>query len=241
MGLIRLDKLLSNAGYGSRSEIKRILKEGVVTVDGTEAFRPEEKVDPEAQTVLFDGNPVYAGRTAYIMLHKPAGVISATFDEEEETVIDLLDEETEALDLFPVGRLDKDTTGLLLLTNDGAFAHRALSPKKHVPKTYIAALTEPPDAADVLAFQKGVTLEDGYACRPASLRLLPDGTVEITITEGKYHQVKRMCAARGKTVLSLKRVAFGGLALDPALAAGAYRALTPEELCSVFQKPHLPE
>jgi len=234
MGAIRLDKLLSNAGYGSRSEIKRILKEGIVTVDGEEACRPEMKVDPDTQDVQFDGNPVFSSHTAYIMMHKPAGVISATYDEEEETVIDLLDEEAEALDLFPVGRLDKDTTGLLILTNDGAFAHRALSPKKHVPKTYIAMLTEPPDTADVLAFQKGITLEDEYTCKPAALRLLPDGTAEVILTEGKYHQVKRMFAARGKTVKTLKRVAFGGLPLDESLATGAYRPLTPEELVQIF-------
>jgi len=237
MGAIRLDKLLSNAGYGSRSEIKKILKEGVVTVDGVEVFRPEEKINPDTQAVLFDGNPVYAERVAYFMLNKPTGVISATYDEEEETVIDLLDEETEALDLFPVGRLDKDTTGLLILTNDGAFAHRALSPKKHVPKTYIATLTDPPDAADVLAFAKGITLEDEYTCKPAILRLLSDGAAEITITEGKYHQVKRMFAARGKTVLSLRRISFGGLPLDESLAAGEYRPLTEQELRLVFHEP----
>ena len=236
MGRIRLDKLLSNAGYGSRKEIKQFLRDGLVTVDGTFVSRPETKVDTDMQTVLFNGEAVLAETPQYIVMNKPAGVISATYDEQEETVIDLLGDDVDSWTLFPVGRLDKDTVGLLLLTNDGAFAHRALSPKRHVAKTYRALVTGTLTEDDVKTFEKGVLLEDGYTCKTAVLRILSaDDTseAEVVITEGKYHQVKRMFAACGKTVTYLQRIAFGGLALDSSLAEGEYRPLTAEELVLV--------
>jgi len=236
MGSIRLDKLLSNAGYGSRKEIKQLLRGGIVTVDGIIASRPETKVDTDVQTVLFNGESVFAESVQYYMMNKPAGVISATYDENEETVLDLLGDEVDSWTLFPVGRLDKDTVGLLLLTNDGAFAHRALSPQRHVAKTYRATVIGTLTDADVAAFEKGVALEDGYTCKPAILRILSAGEkseAEVVITEGKYHQVKRMFAACGKTVIYLQRIAFGGLTLDSSLAEGEYRALTADEITLV--------
>jgi len=243
MAILRLDKMLSHVGYGSRKEIKLLLREGIVTVDGEIAARPEMKIDTEKQTVVCDGNPVaYDTSYRYYMMNKPAGVISASYDPhgEEETVIDLLDDDTVMFDLFPVGRLDKDTVGLLLLTNDGLFAHRALSPKKHVAKTYYATLSEDLTTADVDAFLKGVALDDGYTCLPATLNILCAREAEVVIMEGKYHQVKRMFAARGKTVLTLQRTAFGSLPLDPALEEGEYRPLTDAELETLGVRPSEP-
>ena len=237
MGFIRLDKLLSNAGYGSRKEIKQLLRLDIVTVDGEVVRLPELKIDADKQKVLFNGESVFAESLHYYMMNKPAGVISATYDEEEDTVIDLLDDEAAAQMPFPVGRLDKDTVGLLILTNDGAFAHRVLSPKKHVPKTYRAIVTGALDDTDVAAFAKGITLEDEYTCKPAILRILSADSkseAEVVITEGKYHQVKRMFAARGKTVVYLQRTAFGSLTLDDSLEEGEYRKMTTDELALVM-------
>jgi len=234
MASIRLDKLLSNAGFGSRRDMKRLLKDGVVTINGEPCGKPETKVDPDVQVVCIEGVRVAGEKFYYYMMHKPAGVISASYDpNDEETVMDLLDEDTFALDLFPVGRLDKDTTGLLLLTNDGAYAHKVTSPKRHVPKTYVAGVDGVLTDADIAAFEKGIALEDGYVCKTATLRILESGAksiAEVVITEGKYHQVKRMFAARGKTVLKLHRTQFGGLLLDEALEEGEYRPLTEKEL-----------
>ena len=227
---MRLDKLISQSGFGSRKEAKAILKSGVVTVDGEIAKNPQMRIDPAAQTVYVGGELIEYEQYVYLMMNKPAGVISATYDEDDKTVIDLLDEKLQWFDLFPVGRLDKDTTGLIILCNDGGFAHRALSPKKHVAKVYAAHVSGDITEKHVRAFGAGITLDDGYKCRPAGLAALGGGLAQVTISEGKFHQVKRMFEAIGLSVLSLKRVAFAGIALDEGLAPGEYRRLNENEM-----------
>jgi 16S rRNA pseudouridine516 synthase len=230
---VRIDKLLANSGYGSRKEVKKLLKSGVVKVDDKIIKDAKEHVDPDKQIVTVYGEPVVYKEFIYLMMNKPAGVISATEDVTQETVIDLLEPEDVMYDPFPVGRLDKDTEGLLLLTNDGQLAHQLLSPKKHVPKTYFAVIDQEVTEEDVHAFKEGVTLDDGYVTKPAILTILKSGIrsdVEITITEGKFHQVKRMFQARGKRVVYLKRIQMGPLPLDETLQPGEYRELTDEEV-----------
>ncbi|MBF8152162.1 MULTISPECIES: pseudouridine synthase [Exiguobacterium] len=231
---MRLDKLLSNMGAGSRKEVKLLLKAGAIQVDGEIVRDPKQHVDVETQQVLMYGEPVTYQKYIYLMMNKPPGVISATEDKRDETVIDLLFEDVTYFKPFPVGRLDKDTEGLLLLTNDGAFNHALMSPKKHVEKTYYAEVTGVLTQEDVEAIAAGVTLEDGYQAKPGKLVILSttetDSTLELTITEGKFHQVKRMMLALGKEVTFLKRRSIGRLELDPALALGDYRELTPDEL-----------
>ena len=236
---LRLDKLLSHMGYGTRSEIKRAVKQGVVTVDGVRAKDSGMQIDPDAQAVEWEGERVVYREVIYQMLNKPQGVISATEDARERTVLDLLDANDRVLNPFPVGRLDKDTEGLLLLTNDGKLAHDLLSPRKHVDKTYEAIVRGHVGETDRLAFLAGVELDDGYVTMPAELTVLnvetaeglpPQSTIRLTIQEGKFHQVKRMFEAVGKKVTYLKRVSMGTLQLDPGLALGEYRELTDEEL-----------
>ncbi|WP_313491859.1 pseudouridine synthase [Exiguobacterium sp.] len=231
---MRLDKLLSNMGAGSRKEVKLLLKAGAIQVDGEIVRDPKQHVDVETQQVLMYGEPVTYQKYIYLMMNKPPGVISATEDKRDETVIDLLFEDVTYFKPFPVGRLDKDTEGLLLLTNDGSFNHALMSPKKHVEKTYYAEVTGVLTQEDVEAVAAGVTLEDGYRAKPGKLVILSttetDSTLELTITEGKFHQVKRMMLALGKEVTFLKRRSIGRLELDPALALGDYRELTPAEL-----------
>lgn len=232
-GTQRLDKLLSRLGFGSRSEVKRLVKEGRVTVDGAAAADSGMQVDPSVNTVALDGEPVRYREFVYLMMNKPAGVVSATEDRRDRTVVDLLDPEYAVFRPFPVGRLDKDTEGLLLLTNDGKLAHRLLSPKKNVPKTYEADVDGIVTEEDGEAFARGVTLDDGYVTLPAKLAILESGPrsrVRLTIVEGKFHQVKRMFAARGKRVVFLKRISMGGLKLDPSLPPGEVRELTEEEI-----------
>ncbi|MBO7745563.1 rRNA pseudouridine synthase [Paenibacillus sp. MWE-103] len=235
---MRLDKLLANMGFGTRSEVKRAVKQGRVTVDGKTAKDFGMTLDPEAADVKFDGEAVVYRETIYVMLNKPQGVVSATEDARDRTVIDLLDPDDRILEPFPVGRLDKDTEGLLLLTNDGKLAHELLSPRKHVPKTYEAVVRGDVDADDQAAFKRGVTLDDGYETMPAELTIgdkesRPDGIhsrIRLTIREGKFHQVKRMFEAVGKQVVYLKRVSMGPLRLDESLKLGDYRPLTEAEL-----------
>jgi len=230
---MRLDKLLANLGYGSRKEIKKMCRDGVIKVDGVVVKDSSFHVDPETQEVEILGNVVVYREFVYLMMNKPQGVISATEDLTQETVIDLLDPEYYPFKVFPVGRLDKDTEGLLLLTNDGKLAHELLSPKKHVPKRYFALIDETVTEKDVDAFAAGVTLDDGYKTLPAQLEILSRGKpseVEIVIYEGKYHQIKRMFEARNKKVLYLKRLSMGPLVLDQELEPGEYRELTEEEL-----------
>lgn len=238
---MRLDKLLSNMGAGSRKEVKLLLKAGAIQVDGEIVRDPKQHVDVETQQVLMYGEPVTYQKYIYLMMNKPPGVISATEDKRDETVIDLLFEDVTYFKPFPVGRLDKDTEGLLLLTNDGAFNHALMSPKKHVEKTYYAEVTGVLTQEDVEAIAAGVTLEDGYQAKPGKLVILStteiDSTLELTITEGKFHQVKRMMLALGKEVTFLKRRSIGRLELDPALALGDYRELTQEELALFDWQP----
>ena len=230
--MIRLDKYLADMGVGTRAEVKKYIKQGKVTVDGTVVKSAELKIDQEVQQVMFQGAPIGYEEFEYYMLHKPAGVISATTDSKDKTVVDLISDKKRK-DLFPVGRLDKDTEGLLLITNDGDLAHKLLSPKKHVDKVYYAKVDGIVSEEDVKAFREGVSIGQGEIAKPAVLEILKADTVseiKVTIQEGKFHQVKRMFHTIGKEVLYLKRLSMGSLVLDDSLPLGAYRKLTREEL-----------
>lgn len=231
----RLDKLLAGTGKWSRREVKALVRQGLVRVDGRLAASAEDKLDPAAAVVTVAGETISLCRFTYVMLHKPAGVLTATEDRKQPTVLDLLPPELRRIDLAPVGRLDKDTEGLLLLTNDGELAHRLLSPKYHVDKRYLARVDGELSAADAEAFARGMTLGDGLECLPAGLEVLPDRVCIVTLREGKFHQVKRMLAARGAPVLYLKRLSMGPLTLDDSLAAGAYRLLRAEEILALYR------
>lgn len=236
MPKMRLDKLLSECGVASRKEIRQLIRSGRVSVDGAAAASPEMKLDPYKALVCLDGTKIEYAKYHYYMMNKPAGVLSATDDGRQKTVLDLVTPEMRKIGLFPVGRLDKDTTGLLLLTNDGEFAHRVISPRSGIVKVYHARTEAPVDEADITAFKEGLTLGDGTKCLPAGLKLLPDGSCLVEVMEGKYHQVKRMLSSRGKPVTELKRLSIGGLKLDKALLPGDFRALEENELCSVMKK-----
>ena len=225
----RLDKIISATGKKSRREVREMVRQGRVLVDGRPAPAADMKVDPQTAAILLDGEPLGYEQLTYVMLHKPAGVLTATEDRRQETVLDLLPPELRRRGLSPVGRLDKDTEGLLLLTNDGQLAHRLLSPKSHVDKVYYARVDGVLEPGDIAAFAAGMTLGDGLECLPAGLEILSPTEALVTLREGKFHQVKRMLAARGKPVLYLKRLSMGRLRLDPALAPGAWRMLTEEE------------
>lgn len=231
----RLDKLLAGTGKWSRREVKALVRQGLVRVDGRLAASAEDKLDPAAAVVTVAGETISLCRFTYVLLHKPAGVLTATEDRKQPTVLDLLPPELRRIGLAPVGRLDKDTEGLLLLTNDGELAHRLLSPKYHVDKRYLARVDGELSAADAEAFARGMTLGDGLECLPAGLEVLPDRVCIVTLREGKFHQVKRMLAARGAPVLYLKRLSMGPLTLDDALAAGAYRLLRAEEISALYR------
>ncbi|KIL43912.1 pseudouridine synthase [Jeotgalibacillus soli] len=233
---MRLDKLLANMGYGSRKEMKKLLRSGAVTVNGSTVKDGKTQVVPENEDVFVLGEKVEYRDFIYLLMNKPQGIISATEDRLLETVIDLLAPDYQVFKPFPVGRLDKDTEGLLVLTNDGQLAHELLSPKKHVPKTYFARISGVVTDEDRAAFKKGVTLDDGYETKPGELVILSSdeiSEIELTITEGKFHQVKRMFEAVGKEVTYLKRISMGSLLLDPALSLGEYRELTEEELAAL--------
>ncbi len=230
VALERLDKVLASTGRWTRKEGRELIRRGRVTVDGAFARKPEDKLDPEISRLEVDGEAVDCAPFAYLMMNKPAGVVSATGDPRQKTVLDLLPERLRRRGLFPVGRLDKDTTGLLLLTDDGPLAHALLSPKRHVDKVYLARVEGRVDAVDAAALSAGMTLGDGLCCLPARLEPVGDGSeCRVTLREGKYHQVKRMLAARGKPVRSLTRLSMGPLALDEALGPGEWRPLTPDE------------
>ena len=231
----RLDKLLAGTGKWSRREVKALVRQGLVRVDGRLAASAEDKLDPAVAVVTVAGETVAPHRFTYVLLHKPAGVLTATEDRKQPTVLDLLPPELRRIGLAPVGRLDKDTEGLLLLTNDGELAHRLLSPKYHVEKRYFARVDGELSAADAEAFARGMTLGDGLECLPAGLEVLPDRVCIVTLREGKFHQVKRMLAARGAPVLYLKRLSMGPLTLDDSLAAGAYRLLRAEEISALYR------
>lgn len=229
----RLDKVLAATGRWSRREVKLLVKQGQVRVNGAAASSAEEKLDPETAVITVGGQPVVLQKHTYIMLHKPAGVLSATEDSRQKTVLELLPPELRRRGLSPVGRLDKDTEGLLLLTDDGELAHRLLSPKYHVDKRYYAEVDGLLGPADADAFAKGMTLDDGLVCLPAGLELCGSGACIVTLQEGKFHQVKRMLAFRGAPVRYLKRLAMGPLALDPSLETGAFRELTAAEVSAL--------
>ena len=231
----RLDKLLAGTGKWSRREVKALVRQGLVRVDGRLAASAEDKLDPAATVVTVAGETISLCRFTYVMLHKPAGVLTATEDRKQPTVLDLLPPELRRIGLAPVGRLDKDTEGLLLLTNDGELAHRLLSPKYHVEKRYLARVDGELSATDAEAFARGMTLGDGLECLPAGLEVLPDRVCIVTLREGKFHQVKRMLAARGAPVLYLKRLSMGPLVLEDSLAAGAYRLLRAEEISALYR------
>ncbi|MCC0685508.1 pseudouridine synthase [Clostridioides sp. ZZV14-6345] len=229
----RIDKILSNLGYGSRSEIKKYCKQGSVVVNGSEVSNPGTQVDTENDEILFNGEEVIYREYIYLMMNKPDGYVSATTDKYDLTVLDLIDLSYLAFEPFPVGRLDKDTEGLLVLTNDGKLSHRVLSPKKHVPKTYYAKIDGVVTEEDVKAFLEGVVLDDGYKTMPSQLNILKsddESEIELTIHEGKFHQVKRMFESVGKKVVYLKRLSMGNLKLDESLELGEYRELTDEEV-----------
>lgn len=230
--MIRLDKYLADMGVGTRGEVKKYIRQGKVKIDGLVVKSPEEKVDTETQEVCYLEQPISYKVFEYYMLNKPAGVISATIDTKDKTVIDLITDKKRK-DLFPVGRLDKDTEGLLLITNDGELAHRLLSPKKHVDKVYYAKVDGVVTEADVKTFAEGVAIGQGEMAKPAALEILVSDAmseIRLTIQEGKFHQVKRMFQSVGKEVVYLKRLSMGTLVLDENLPLGAYRPLTREEL-----------
>lgn len=234
----RLDKLLAATGRWSRREVKGLVKAGRVLVDGVPAAAPEQKLDPDRSRVLVDGEEAVFREFTYVMLNKPAGVLSATEDARQETVLDLLPPELRRRGLFPVGRLDKDSEGLLLLTNDGDLAHRLLSPKYHVDKVYYIRTDAPLTEEDRAAFAGGVLLADGTECLPAGLEPLGDGREAlVTLHEGKFHQIKRMIASRGAAVCQLKRLSMGTLVLDKGLRPGGFRLLTEEEVMKIGGKP----
>ncbi len=226
---MRLDKFLAECGFGTRTEVKKLIKSGCVEVDGADKIRPELHIDENLSIVLVNGKRASYRRFVYLMLNKPAGFISATWDKKLPTVIDLLPEEYLHFDVSPVGRLDIDTEGLLLLTNDGELSHRLLSPKHHVPKTYIAELLKPLKDGDFEAFEKGMDLGD-FTTLPAILEELSEKTARVTVCEGKFHQVKRMFEKADNKVTYLKRIKMKNLELDEGLGLGEVRELTLEEL-----------
>ena len=230
----RLDKIISNLGYGSRKEIKVLARKGFIEVDGVVEKDSGKLVDPDKSVIKVNGEQIFYREFIYLMMNKPDGVISATSDSREETVVDLLEVDHQAFEPFPVGRLDKDTVGLLLLTNDGELNHRLIAPKWKVDKVYYAKIDKKVTEEDVEAFKKGITLDDGYVCKEAILEIIEatdEGSeINVTIQEGKFHQVKRMFEAVGKNVVYLQRIEFGGLPLDEDLEEGEYRELTEEEI-----------
>lgn len=229
----RLDKILANYGFGSRKELKTAFKAGLVLVDGVVVKDSAAHVDPEQSEIIINGERLNYRKYVYLMLNKPQGVISATEDKVHRTVLDLVPPEYEHFELFPAGRLDIDTEGLVLLTNDGQLAHDILSPKKHVPKRYYAKIQGNVNEDDIIKFREGIVLEDGYKSLPAELDIISAGEVseiEITIVEGKFHQIKRMFEAVSKKVIFLRRLQMGGLRLDESLKPGELRELREGEL-----------
>lgn len=231
--LARLDKILSQSGKLSRKEAKKAIKEGRVSVNGVLAESAEQKIERETAVIALDGEEICSSQFRYFVMNKPKGYVSATEDLREQTVLELMSGEERRLGLFPAGRLDKDTTGLLILTNDGSFAHRMLSPKNKVPKLYLAETDEDITKSDIAAFEEGIVLQDGAETLPAKLRRVGERLCEVEICEGKYHQVKRMLASRGKRVLSLKRLKIGDLALPDTLSEGQYKEFGYDELAEL--------
>ena len=229
--MIRLDKLLSHAGFGSRTQVKELIKKGRVALDGAVCRDSSRNVELEAVTV--DGKPVHVASSYHLMMYKPSGVVTAADDPKQKTVMDLLPEKYLKNGCMPVGRLDKDTTGLLILTTDGELAHRLISPKRHVQKIYEAATREALKQEDVSAFEKGIPLKN-FTALPASLEIVEEHFARVTVFEGKYHQVKRMFLACGNEVVKLHRATFGPLQLDEHLAPGLFRELSDEEVDKLY-------
>ena len=235
MKSIRLDKFLSDAQFGTRSQVKQLLKKGLITVNGEISKKPELRIDPAGDRVCFDGQEISLEKEVYYMLNKPAGVVSATQDNHERTVLDLFAQADRRPDLFPVGRLDKDTTGLLLITNDGPLSHRLLSPRRHVDKTYFIRVEGTITEETAEAFEKGLDIGDEKPALPAMLKQLSVNEALVTIHEGRFHQIKRMFHAAGCEVVCLKRLSMGSLVLDEQLPEGSYRKLTQKEISLLKQ------
>jgi len=238
----RLDKIIASSGLSTRSEVKAMIKKGLVKVNGVIVSDCSMKFDCETDDIMVDGTPLRKGKYVYIMLNKPKGVVSATNDNKDLTVVDILPDEFKRKNLFPAGRLDKDTVGFCLITDDGEFAHDILAPGRHVNKTYIAELDKPVDFEKARkAFFEGVVLNDGTVLLSADLDIIENGnipTYKVVIKEGKYHQVKRMFSSLGSTVVELKRTKIGELCLDENLSEGEARLLTSDELAKITEKPH---
>lgn len=232
---MRLDKFLCEMNIGTRSQVKIYIKQGMVTVNGAPAKKAEDKIDENKDVVCFRGEALSFQEFQYFMLNKPAGVVSATQDNTAKTVIELLPTNAKK-DLFPVGRLDKDTEGLLLITNDGDLAHKLLSPKKHVDKTYLVGIEKPLSNSDITNLEQGVDIGEDKLTLPAKVQVIENTQIHLTIHEGKFHQVKRMLQAVNNQVLTLKRISFGPLELDTSLASGECRELTPEEVTLLYEK-----
>lgn len=233
----RIDKILASQGLGSRKEVHALLKQGRVTVGSSVVKTADYKADAGTQTICVDGKPLTYRRHMYIMMNKPQGVISATDDPRQRTVVDMIGPPLHRKGLFPVGRLDKDTEGLLILTDDGDYAHRVMSPKKGINKWYEATVDGPIGETEIEAFRRGIVFEDGTPCLPAGLSVIRDGEQPLTlvcIQEGKFHQVKKMFRAVDRTVLALRRIQIGALQLDPGLQPGEYREMTDAEKEFVF-------
>ena len=237
MEMIRLDRFLTQAGVGTRSEVKKYLKNGMVQVNGETVKKPEQKIDSEKDQITYQGKLLQYESFVALMLHKPGGGITATSDRLQKTVLDYIDHPRKE-ELFPVGRLDIDTEGLVILMNDGDLAHRMLSPKYHVEKTYFVRVNGSLSEEDVTAFAEGMEIGEKKPTLPARLHILKSGEIseaEVTLREGKFHQIKRMFAARGGQVLYLKRISMAGIALDEALAPGMWRELTQDEKDKLLQ------
>lgn len=232
--LLRLDKFIADARPCTRSEARSLIRAGRVAVSGAACTRPDLKIDPDGADVTADGVPLGYRRFHYYMLDKPGGILTATRDASKPTVLDLMPPALRSPGLFPVGRLDRDTTGLLLLTDDGDFAHRVISPRAGVEKVYLAVTAGRTDEGDARAFAAGLSLRDGTVCLPARLTPLPDGSCLVAVREGRYHQVKRMLASVGKPVRALRRLSVGNLHIDESLGPGGWRALTDSEVGAVF-------
>ena len=228
---MRIDKLLSELGIATRKESAKVARSGGILVDGVPVKDTSKHIDPEKSRIVYLGREVLYRKFTYVMLNKPTGYVSATDDKSLPYVTELLPEELRRRELFPVGRLDRDTVGLMILTNNGILAHSLLSPRHHVTKEYYFTAAEPLKIGAEEQFEKGVTLADGYECKSAGLVLSEDRREgKITLTEGKYHQIKRMIAAQDNRVTSLERISFGNIVLDRSLARGEWRYLTEEEI-----------
>lgn len=237
--MMRLDKYIADTSGFTRSQAAKAIRSGSVLVNGLAVRKPEQKVNELTDIVTVDGKICRYHRFHYYLLDKPTGLITASKDPRQPTVLDLFPPEIRKQGIFPVGRLDKDTSGLLLLTNDGEFAHRVISPRSAVNKVYLASVEGELDQVDVERFREGLILADGTRCLPAQLEILDKTECLVTVQEGKYHQVRRMLAAVGKPVLTLRRISIGPLALDPKLGAGEYRELEDQELCILFNMLHM--